>query len=69
MNDKFRKAFHASLDTKVRCYNCGRRVEPELNREPIDNGLYVECYEETYICPRCGEEIEPFGKWDKEKPT
>ena len=65
LTSKALRAFHADRDSKRRCYGCGRRVEPVPYREPIDNGLYIEGYQDGYICPFCGEEIEPFGKWDK----
>lgn len=63
MTDKQRKAFHADQDMKVRCWSCGRRVVPY---ETVDFDDYGQP-RMIYACTACGEEIEPFGKWDKDE--
>lgn len=63
MTDKQRKAFHADQDMKVRCWSCGRHVEPEETVGYDDYAQTITIYE----CPFCGEEIEPRGKWDKDE--
>lgn len=62
MHPKALRAFHANQDMKTRCYGCGRRVEPEKTI------VFDEIAEavEMFICPFCGDEMEPPGKWDKD---